>query len=151
MRAYRIGTASRLSGVEVATLRNWEKRYGMVVPRRNGGGQRLYSQLQIQQLRLLRRWTDAGLSASEAHARLWEHLAHLTRARGDRAIPDPEQALLRASRLDSDVDRGLTRTATIIHAAQASRTRAAALRHQSVAARDRATSGWGRVGLRRER
>lgn len=34
MALYRIGTAARLSGLEAATLRNWEQRYGVVATNR---------------------------------------------------------------------------------------------------------------------
>jgi MerR family transcriptional regulator, light-induced transcriptional regulator len=69
---YRIGTAARLSGLPVATLRNWEQRYGDVKAARSGGKQRLYSREDIDQLRQLKDWVDGGLSAGEAHALLRE-------------------------------------------------------------------------------
>jgi DNA-binding transcriptional MerR regulator len=69
---YRIGTAARLSGLPVATLRNWEQRYGVVVAGRSDGRQRLYSREDVDRLRLLREWVDGGLSAGEAHALLLE-------------------------------------------------------------------------------
>jgi DNA-binding transcriptional MerR regulator len=65
---YRIGTAARLSGVEIATLRNWERRYGIVVASRNARRQRLYARADIDRLRLIKQWIDRGLSAGEAHA-----------------------------------------------------------------------------------
>lgn len=102
VRTYRIGTAARLTNVAVATLRNWERRYRLVVPARNGGRQRLYSVEQIQQLRLLKRWVDAGLSAGEAHGRLREHLAPLARLRTPSAVDGSRLAALR-------VDAGVAR------------------------------------------
>jgi DNA-binding transcriptional MerR regulator len=68
MALYRIGTAARLSGVEIATLRNWERRHELVVATRNAGRQRLYSREDIERLRLIKRSIDDGLSAGEAHA-----------------------------------------------------------------------------------
>lgn len=70
MSFYRVGTAARLSGVQVGTLRNWEARYGLVVPARTSGGQRLYSVDSvddIERLTTLRTLIDQGLSAGEAH------------------------------------------------------------------------------------
>jgi DNA-binding transcriptional MerR regulator len=73
---YRIGTAARLSGVSVATLRNWERRYGLIVATRGEGRQRLYSREDIDRLRRLKEWVDGGLSAGEAHALLRERVAN---------------------------------------------------------------------------
>ncbi|HEU4899931.1 MAG TPA: MerR family transcriptional regulator [Actinomycetota bacterium] len=67
MSLYRIGTASRRSGLPIATLRNWELRYGLVTPIRTPGGQRLYSDDNIERLRALKVLVDQGLSAGEAH------------------------------------------------------------------------------------
>jgi DNA-binding transcriptional MerR regulator len=71
---YRIGTAARLSGIDAMTLRNWERRYGVVVAARGPGRQRVYSLEDIDRLRWLRTQVDAGLSASEAHTLLRERL-----------------------------------------------------------------------------
>ena len=51
---YSIGAVSRMLGVPAATLRAWEERYGVVVPERSEGGQRLYTRSQIRQLTLSR-------------------------------------------------------------------------------------------------
>jgi hypothetical protein len=56
----RSGTAARLAGVPVATLRVWERRYGVVAAPKTETGQRLYSGLDVQRLRLLRQLTEAG-------------------------------------------------------------------------------------------
>jgi len=42
-RIYSIGALGRMLGVSPATLRSWEERYGVVVPERSAGSQRLYS------------------------------------------------------------------------------------------------------------
>jgi DNA-binding transcriptional MerR regulator len=64
---YRIGTAARLSGVAIDTVRNWERRYGLVVAERGKGGQRLYSDADVEHLRALQSLVGEGLSAGEAH------------------------------------------------------------------------------------
>lgn len=74
---YRIGTAARMVGVEVATLRNWEQRYAVVVATRGSGRQRLYSAVDIDRLRTVKHWMDGGLSASEAHTLLREEALRL--------------------------------------------------------------------------
>lgn len=53
MSKYPIQVASKLSGVGVHTLRAWEKRYHAVEPVRNDSGRRLYSDDDVEKLRLL--------------------------------------------------------------------------------------------------
>ena len=53
--------------VPVATLRTWEDRYGQVVPGRSPGGQRLYTRLQVEQLKFVRAQMSDGASAADAH------------------------------------------------------------------------------------
>lgn len=56
----RSGTAARLSGVPVATLRVWERRYGVVAAPKTATGQRQYTPQDVQRLRLLRQLTERG-------------------------------------------------------------------------------------------
>ncbi len=58
--AYRIGAVSRLTEVPSDTLRVWERRYGVVEPRRTDGGSRLYNQHDVARLTLIKRLVDAG-------------------------------------------------------------------------------------------
>ena len=69
---YSIGAVARMLGVPVATIRNWEERYGAIVPERSQGGHRLYSRDQIEQLRFIAAGVARGLSAADAHRRLAE-------------------------------------------------------------------------------
>src|SRR6476619_2370282 len=62
-------------GLSPATLRSWEDRYGVVVPDRSAGSQRLYSRNQLDQLRFVCQQMDRGLSAADAHRALAERLA----------------------------------------------------------------------------
>ena len=48
------------TGLSPHVLRAWERRYHVVTPGRSEGGQRLYSDLDIARLRLLRRLTELG-------------------------------------------------------------------------------------------
>jgi CheY-like chemotaxis protein len=64
---YSIGAVARMLGVSVATIRNWEERYAAVVPERSAGGQRLYSNAQVEQLRSVAEQIARGLSAADAH------------------------------------------------------------------------------------
>ena len=56
----RSGTAARLAGVPVATLRVWERRYGVVAAPKSASGQRYYSDHDVQRLRSLRQLTERG-------------------------------------------------------------------------------------------
>jgi DNA-binding transcriptional MerR regulator/methylmalonyl-CoA mutase cobalamin-binding subunit len=48
------------TGLSPDVLRVWERRYGVVTPQRSQGGQRLYSDADIERLGLLHRATQAG-------------------------------------------------------------------------------------------
>ena len=58
-------------GTPAATIRNWEERYGKIVPHRSPGGHRLYSRDQVEQLRFVAEQIERGLSASDAHRLLF--------------------------------------------------------------------------------
>ena len=72
---YSIGAVARMLGVPVATIRNWEERYGRIVPERSAGGHRLYSPDQVEQLRVVAAHISEGLSAADAHRLLAEAAA----------------------------------------------------------------------------
>ena len=52
------------TGLSPHVLRAWERRYGVVAPHRSGGGQRLYSDQDVERLRRLRQLTARGHSIS---------------------------------------------------------------------------------------
>ncbi len=54
-------------GVDTSTLRAWEERYGVVVPARSGGGQRVYSRNELEQLRFVVDQLDGGVTPAAAH------------------------------------------------------------------------------------
>jgi DNA-binding transcriptional MerR regulator len=64
---FTIGSAARLLRVPVATIRTWEKRYGLVVPARSNGGQRLYTREQLEQLRFVVARISEGMRPGEAY------------------------------------------------------------------------------------
>lgn len=69
---YSIGAVSRLIGVPIPTIRSWEERYALVVPKRSPGGHRLYTRRQVDQLRYVAEQVAAGLSPGDAHRLLAE-------------------------------------------------------------------------------
>ncbi len=71
---YSIGAVERMLGIPAATVRNWEERYGLVKPERSGGGHRLYTRAQLEQLRFVKERLDRGMQPAEAHRQLGEQL-----------------------------------------------------------------------------
>ncbi|MBR9988948.1 MAG: MerR family transcriptional regulator [Gemmatimonadetes bacterium] len=84
-----IGVVARRTGLSLHVLRAWQRRYGAVVPVRTEGGQRLYSDLDVQRLRLLRQVTDAGRSISQVAQLGVDELSALSAADADGAGPQP--------------------------------------------------------------
>jgi DNA-binding transcriptional MerR regulator len=71
---YTVSAVQRMLGIPAPTLRNWEERYGLVKPERSGGGHRLYTRSQVEQLRFVRERIDEGVQAAEAHRLLGEQI-----------------------------------------------------------------------------
>ena len=67
---YSIGHAAQLTGVPAATLRVWERRYGLVRPERSEGGYRLYDEHALQVLRAMSALVAAGWAPRTAAAHL---------------------------------------------------------------------------------
>jgi DNA-binding transcriptional MerR regulator len=63
---YNIKQASIRSGVSVPLVRAWERRYGLVSPKRTPSGYRLYDDDAIATLIRVKELTENGWSASEA-------------------------------------------------------------------------------------
>lgn len=59
-KGYSIKVAARLSGLSEYVIRVWEKRYQAITPYRKDTGHRLYSDADIERLRLLNKATDLG-------------------------------------------------------------------------------------------
>src|SRR4029450_2749536 len=70
---YSIGAVARIRGVPTQTLRAWEDRYQQIVPTRSGGGQRLYSRDQVDQLSFIRNQIEQVLQPADAHRLLAQH------------------------------------------------------------------------------
>lgn len=73
-----IGVVSARTGIPQDLLRAWEKRYGAVVPGRGATGRRLYSDEDIEKLRLLRRAVSAGRRISDVASLSLDELHQLT-------------------------------------------------------------------------
>ena len=70
---YTIKTVVHVTGITPATLRAWERRYGVLSPGRSEGGYRLYSERDIATLLWLKHQVGAGVAISRAVALLNMH------------------------------------------------------------------------------
>jgi len=68
--AYNVKAVCVRTGLSAATLRAWERRYGLPSPDRSGQGYRLYSERDIAMLDWLKRQTDCGINIAHAAAKL---------------------------------------------------------------------------------
>ncbi len=76
-RTYRIHVAAELSGVRVELIRAWERRYGVLAPKRTASGYRVYTERDVALLRRLKQLTEEGVSISEAATMLPQLLTEL--------------------------------------------------------------------------
>lgn len=70
---YNIGVVSRMTGVPVATLRVWERRYDFPSSDRTRGGHRIYSEREVERLRWVKARIDEGMQTGQA-IRALQHL-----------------------------------------------------------------------------
>jgi len=124
-----IRVVAQRTGLTPATIRAWERRYDAVTPTRSEGGQRVYSDVDVQRLSTLKALADAGrgismvaaLSLADAEALLTEDLS--TRIPSDSSgLAVPPSGLDEAYRCVRDLDdEGLEKSlwrALVIHGAR---------------------------------
>ena len=70
---YNLKAVIHETGLSPATLRAWERRYGLLKPQRSPGGHRLYSEHEILMLKWLIARQEEGLSISQA-VEMWRNL-----------------------------------------------------------------------------
>lgn len=63
---FNIGVVTRVTGLPIATLHAWERRYDFPHSARTAGGHRLYSEKDIARLRWVKTQVDAGLQTRQA-------------------------------------------------------------------------------------
>lgn len=120
---YRIQVAAELSGMPAATLRAWERRYGVPVPRRTTSAYRLYT---AEDVALIRRMNDLVLSGMAPSDAARAVLATAPSPHADRLALEPDadplglarQRILAATeRWDGDaIDAELTRLSYLVDA-----------------------------------
>jgi MerR family transcriptional regulator, light-induced transcriptional regulator len=85
----RIGDLSGHTGVATHQLRAWERRYGLLKPRRSAGNYRLYSPADAARVRLMRRYLSEGVPAAQA-AELTIAARFAVNVGAGRAVPERE-------------------------------------------------------------
>lgn len=104
---YSIRIASRLTEIELDTLRVWERRYGFPRPARTDGGGRLYTEGDIAALKMIRRALEQGYRPAAVVGKSPEELAGLilaaSRAPKRSNTPAPTVTALLATLLRDDV------------------------------------------------
>ena len=75
--SYRIKRVAKITGINPATLRAWERRYNLIAPGRTDSGYRLYSDDDVAMLSRIKQFTAEGLTIGEAIARVRRTLSPL--------------------------------------------------------------------------
>ena len=98
---YSIRVTSRLTSIELDTLRMWERRYGFPRPQRTSGGSRVYSEADVEALKLIKRALDQGYRAGEVVGKPRDELNRLvlvaSQAPSRTATANPTMATLLAA------------------------------------------------------
>jgi DNA-binding transcriptional MerR regulator len=61
---------ARRTGVNAVTLRAWERRYGLIVPKRTPKGHRLYGEAHIDRIKNILAWINRGVAVGQVKALL---------------------------------------------------------------------------------
>jgi DNA-binding transcriptional MerR regulator len=72
MPLYSISETARLCGINPVTLRAWQRRYGLLKPRRSEGGHRLFDEDDLQTIRTIIEWVNRGVPVGQVKALLSE-------------------------------------------------------------------------------
>lgn len=96
---YTIKHAAQQVGISAATLRAWERRYGIVTPQRSDSGYRVYQERDVAVLRSMKQLVDQGWSTGLAAAQMLREASR--RAEADRERPADAPAVARTR--DSDL------------------------------------------------
>ena len=60
-----IGEVCQQTGVAAVTLRAWERRYGIIKPKRTPKGHRLYTPANIEEIKQIVNWLNRGVAISK--------------------------------------------------------------------------------------
>lgn len=65
-----IGQVSEITGVNSVTLRAWQRRYGLIIPKRTPKGHRLYTGQDVQCIQEILAWLDKGVPVGQVKSLL---------------------------------------------------------------------------------
>ncbi|SQA96544.1 HTH-type transcriptional repressor YcgE [Cedecea neteri] len=65
MALYSIGEVAALCNINPVTLRAWQRRYGLLKPKRSDGGHRLFDSADIERIREIQTWIEQGVQVSK--------------------------------------------------------------------------------------
>mgnify|MGYP001465770182 CR=1 FL=1 len=71
---YKIGAVSKITGINIPTLRSWENKFDIVTPTRVNGTQRGYTKQDLDKLALIQALIDSGDSISSLRGLSLEQL-----------------------------------------------------------------------------
>ncbi|MFO0586437.1 MAG: MerR family transcriptional regulator [Polyangiaceae bacterium] len=115
MSRYRIRAVAELTGVSTATLRAWERRYGVPTPSRTASAYRLYGDDDVALIAQMRDLVESGVAPAEAARALRDHAAGAAESatEGDAYQTSCERILDAVQRFDvesvrNEVTRALT-------------------------------------------
>jgi DNA-binding transcriptional MerR regulator/methylmalonyl-CoA mutase cobalamin-binding subunit len=113
---YTIKQAAIRSGVSVPLIRAWERRYGIVSPRRTASGYRMYDDDAIATLVRVRELTESGWSASEASRAILA--GEVTLLAAPRPVPVPVDQQHHDSQIqrfvEAAIDTDVVRTGAVL-------------------------------------
>lgn len=98
----RIQAVAELSGVPAATLRAWERRYGVPRPERTAAAYRLYAEGDVALVRRMKALCDRGVSAAEAARTVLAEAAEAAEAAAVPAGSEPGERPLAPEGGDGD-------------------------------------------------
>lgn len=110
---YTIKRAAELTGVPAATLRAWERRYGVIVPERTEAGYRLYDEGCLARIRAIAALVEDGWAPSQAA----QEVSRTDQAKGAATPLRQPPAQPPATADTSEVDGGLVDAAAHLDAA----------------------------------
>ncbi len=86
---YTIKQAAARTGVSIPVLRAWQRRYGIVEPKRTEAGYRLYTEGDLARIRVMRQMVSDGWSPSAAAEALASRTDYAIQAAQERDAPRP--------------------------------------------------------------
>jgi DNA-binding transcriptional MerR regulator len=86
---YSIGVVARRTHMHPETLRVWERRYELIVPERTDTGRRLYSEVDILKVSLVKQLTERGHAVSSVAKLPIDQLRAMLNASGS-VMPEPK-------------------------------------------------------------